>query len=67
MTTIEYCLNNVGKELRGRLIDVDCTVEHRCLQRCGECYREDFFVVDGVLETGESHAELLPTTEVTDR
>jgi uncharacterized protein YuzB (UPF0349 family) len=34
-------------------------VERRCLQRCGDCYRSDFLVVDGTLETADSHASLL--------
>jgi|GEM_PF-3340360 len=34
-------------------------VERRCLQRCGDCYRGDFLVVDGTLETADSHATLL--------
>lgn len=66
MATIEYCLNNVDAEVRDRLRSVDCAVERRCLQRCGDCYRTDFFVVDGELATGGSHAALLAATEVAD-
>ncbi|MEF8853834.1 MAG: DUF1450 domain-containing protein [Haloarculaceae archaeon] len=70
--TIEYCLRNVDGTTRKRLLaagagtDADAAadesatvVEQRCLQRCGECYREDFLVVDGAVETGASHAALL--------
>jgi uncharacterized protein YuzB (UPF0349 family) len=64
MTTFEYCLNNVDAGTRERLSDLDCSVERRCLQRCGDCYRSDFLVVDGELETGESHEALLAATEV---
>lgn len=66
MATIEYCLNNVGPKMRNRLVDFECAVEHRCLQRCGDCYRGDFLVVDGTLETGKAHAELLAATRVID-
>jgi uncharacterized protein YuzB (UPF0349 family) len=59
--TIEYCLNNVDADVRCRLRDRegDETVEQRCLQRCGDCYRDDFLVVDGELAAGGSHAEIL--------
>ena len=66
MITIEYCLNNVDAGMRDRLRGVDCAVERRCLQRCGDCYRTDFFVVDGELTDGASHAALLGATEVAD-
>jgi len=81
--TIEYCLRNVDGETRERLAggagtDADATsdadtgaeiVEQRCLQRCGDCYRAAFLVVDGRLETADSHASLLSThlAEASDR
>lgn len=59
--TIEYCLNNVDADARRRLDHRETgeVVETRCLQRCGDCYREPFLVVDGELATGGSHAEIL--------
>jgi uncharacterized protein YuzB (UPF0349 family) len=59
--TVEYCLRNVDAATRRRLRDVGGveTVEKRCLQRCGDCYRDDFLVVDGDRETGDSHAGIL--------
>lgn len=66
MVTIEYCLNNVDAATRGLLRDADCAVERRCLQRCGDCYRTDFFVVDGELADGGSHGALLAATGVAD-
>lgn len=59
--TIEYCLNNVDADARRRLGDrgTDEVVETRCLQRCGDCYRGPFLVVDGELATGDSHAGIL--------
>jgi uncharacterized protein YuzB (UPF0349 family) len=59
---IEYCLRNVDGGVRDRLAAVETdaeVVERRCLQRCGECYRGPFLVVDGALETADSHAALL--------
>jgi uncharacterized protein YuzB (UPF0349 family) len=66
MTTIEYCLNNVGPEVRNTLLDIEGSIEHQCLQRCGECYEDDFLVIDGDIERGDSHADLLKTTGATD-
>jgi uncharacterized protein YuzB (UPF0349 family) len=66
MTTVEYCLNNVGATARDRLSDLDCTVERRCLQRCGNCYRGDFLVIDGELATGRPHATLIAEAGVDD-
>lgn len=60
--TIAYCLHNVDSDVRGQLTAVETdaeTVERRCLQRCGDCHRGDFLVVDGRLEADGSHADLL--------
>jgi len=59
--TIEYCLNNVDADARRRLGECETgdTLETRCLQRCGDCYRSPFLVVDGELATGGSHADIL--------
>jgi len=66
--TIEYCLRNVDSATRRRLAaetEMDTgtdgveIVERRCLQRCGDCYRDDFLVVDGAIQTADSHATLL--------
>lgn len=60
MPTIEYCLCNVDRETRERLAATDAeTVGKRCLQRCGDCYREALLVVDGTPRTGSDHADLL--------
>jgi uncharacterized protein YuzB (UPF0349 family) len=62
-TTIEYCLRNVDAGMRERLATIDADVRaRRCCQRCGDCYRGDFLVVDGVLETG-AHETLLAAHE----
>ncbi|MFB6218827.1 MAG: DUF1450 domain-containing protein [Halobacteriaceae archaeon] len=59
--TVEYCLRNVDAETRRRLEESDCeTVGKRCLQRCGDCYRGEFLVVDGAPEFGDDHADVLP-------
>ena len=61
MLTVEYCLNNVDATTRRRLDDIEDenVIETRCLQRCGECYRDSFVVVDGELRTGSTHGEVL--------
>jgi uncharacterized protein YuzB (UPF0349 family) len=58
---VEYCLDNVDAATRRRLDDLDgiTVTEERCLQRCGDCYRESFLVVDGELETGDTHEAML--------
>lgn len=67
MPTIEYCLNNVSAATRNRLTELNCTVERRCLQRCGTCYDGDFLVVDGACKAGKPHADLLVETGVSER
>lgn len=57
---IEYCLRNVDEEIEQSL-DA-CHVPTRslaCMEQCGICYREPFFVVDGEFVDGSSHASLL--------
>jgi uncharacterized protein YuzB (UPF0349 family) len=57
---VEYCLANVGPAVRRSLRASDHdTNEQRCLQRCGQCRRDPFLVVDGEFETGSTHADLL--------
>ena len=59
MPTVEYCQNNADGDTRDWLAGFDCTIEHRCLQRCGDCYRGPFLFVDGRVETGESHEAIM--------
>jgi uncharacterized protein YuzB (UPF0349 family) len=64
-TPIEYCLTNVSRATRERLRESPATTrEHRCLQRCGRCRTQAFLVVDGTVETGRGHDELLHHLEV---
>lgn len=66
--TIEYCLNNGTEATRDRLsgLEAATVIEKRCLQRCGECNRSSFLVVDGALETGTSHDDILRRLKVVD-
>lgn len=60
MALIECCLHNVSSEARDVLHRTDHTVRERlCLDRCGDCDRQPFVVVDGTLELGTSHRDLL--------
>jgi uncharacterized protein YuzB (UPF0349 family) len=66
-TPIEYCLTNVSRATRERLRACPATTrEHRCLQRCGRCRTAPFLVVDGAVETGDDHDDLLDSLEVTE-
>ena len=61
---IEYCLGNVDRPTRDRLCALDVpTQEHRCLQRCGECWEGAILVVDGILRQDATHTALLEDLE----
>ncbi|WP_121821736.1 DUF1450 domain-containing protein [Halostella salina] len=60
---IEYCLRNVDGAARERLRRRDDTRERVCLDRCGRCYAGPFLVVDGRVETAESHRALLDAVD----
>lgn len=60
MALLECCLSNVSSDARIALDQSDHEVrETICLDRCGDCYDQPFLVVDGDLQTGSSHRELL--------
>lgn len=60
MSLIECCLSNVSADARRALADSDHRVrETICLDRCGTCYTDAFFIVDGELTRGGSHEDLL--------
>ena len=60
--TVEYCLSNIDdvSAVREQCAELQHRVhEKRCLQRCGQCFREAFLVVNGDVVTGADHEELL--------
>lgn len=60
MALIECCLSNVSGTTRTALDESEHSVrETICLDRCGTCYENAFFVVDGELHTDESHRDLI--------
>jgi uncharacterized protein YuzB (UPF0349 family) len=64
MALVEYCLSNVSVDARVALDNSDHEVrETICLDRCGDCHRRPFLVVDSELRTGDSHRELLRSIE----
>ncbi|WP_276258986.1 DUF1450 domain-containing protein [Haloglomus litoreum] len=61
---VECCIDNLAPESRQAIEASEESVDIRyCLQRCGRCYKEPFFVVDGDVVTGTDHATLLETLE----
>jgi len=61
---VECCIDNLDSESRRAIEASDKSVDVRyCLQRCGRCYTEPFFVVDGEAITGADHSTLLETLE----
>jgi uncharacterized protein YuzB (UPF0349 family) len=61
---VECCIDNLDPESRQAIEASEESVDIRyCLQRCGRCYREHFFVVDGDVITGADHATLLERLE----
>jgi len=64
MATVECCLSNVSGDARSLLHESEHTVrETLCLDRCGECYRHPFLVVDGELWTGDAHRDIIADFE----
>lgn len=62
--SVECCIDNLAPESRQAIEASEESVDVRyCLQRCGRCYKEPFFVVDGDVVTGTDHATLLETLE----
>jgi uncharacterized protein YuzB (UPF0349 family) len=62
--TVECCIDNLDSDSRQAIEASEASVDIRyCLQRCGRCYKEPFFVVDGEALTGADHATLLETLE----
>lgn len=60
MALVECCLSNVSSDARVALNESDHDVrEALCLDRCGTCYDQPFLVVDGELQQGNSHQQLL--------
>lgn len=56
---VEYCLRNVSKQSREMLEGSGLPVEGTaCLGRCGDCFAEEYLVVDGEYVPG-SHEELI--------
>ncbi|MFB6129802.1 MAG: DUF1450 domain-containing protein [Salinigranum sp.] len=56
---IECCLGNVDAPVRTRLAESDHPVRAKpCLQRCGDCYRGSFLVIDGEMVRGDHRATL---------
>lgn len=64
MALLECCLSNVSSDVRVALDKSDHEVrEAFCLDRCGDCYDRAFLVVDGELQAGDSHADLLESLD----
>jgi uncharacterized protein YuzB (UPF0349 family) len=62
--TVECCIDNLDPDSRQAIEASEASVDIRyCLQRCGRCYKQPFFVVDGEALTGADHATLLETLE----
>lgn len=56
---IECCLQNADASGLGAWRASACNVRVApCLQRCGDCRRGSFVVVEGELTTGENHDAL---------
>lgn len=61
---VECCIDNVDVDGRRAIeASAESVDVQYCLQRCGICYREPFFVVDGNVVTGEDHLTLLDSLD----
>lgn len=57
---IEYCRHNGDCATNDLLLESDFDVDVRfCLDRCGQCYRSPFLVVDGEVVCGETHERIV--------
>lgn len=57
---IEYCCHNGTYAVNQMLLDSEFDVDVRfCLDRCDECYRSSFLVVDGDPVVDSSHERIL--------
>lgn len=54
---IEYCLGNVDS------VDHPRAEGRLCLQHCGLCNESPFLLIDGEIQVGDSHVDLLNTEE----
>ncbi|WP_435551711.1 DUF1450 domain-containing protein [Natrinema sp. CGMCC1.2065] len=63
-TDVECCIDNVDVDSYRAIKDSNQSVNFQyCLQRCGTCYKEPFFVIDGDVVTGTDHLTLLNTLD----
>jgi len=64
MTLFECCLSNVSSDGLAALKKSENELnETICLDRCGVCYDQPFLIVDGEIQTGDSHKKLLNSLE----